>query len=227
MKRSTTLLPQRLAPGARLGWHSHAAPYAAVVLEGGYAEAGDGGRYRAAAGHVVIHPPFSAHADHVGAKGAVVVNLPLSMADSLALRTGSVADPEGVLRRYAEEPSRLGETLRASIAPLARLDDLPDRLAVALDRPDPVGIADWAATNAVSPRTITRHFTAAFGIAPAAYRWRARVRAAWRLLVTTDLPLIAVAHELGFADQAHMSRSIRHLTGRPPSWWRRRAPLSD
>lgn len=227
MKRATAFLPQTLAPRAKLGWHDHATPYAALVLEGGYAEAGDGGRHLAGPGHVVIHSPFSAHADQVGAKGAVVVNLPLSMADSLTLRTGVVADPEGVLRRYAEDPSSLGETLQASITPLAVLDDLPDRLAAALEQPDVAGLAEWAAANAVSPRTITRHFTAAFGIAPASYRWRARVRAAWRLLVTSDLPLIAVAHELGFADQAHMSRSIRHLTGRPPSWWRKRAPLSD
>jgi AraC-like DNA-binding protein len=227
MKLATAILPQTLSPRAKLGWHDHAAPYAALVLEGGYAEAGDGGRYLAAPGHVVIHSPFSAHADHVGATGAVVVNLPLSVADSLTLRTGVVADPEDVLRRYTEDPSSLGETLRASTTPLAMLDDLPDRFAAALERPDAARITDWAATNAVSSRTITRHFTAAFGIAPASYRWRAKVRAAWRLLVTTDLPLVTVAHELGFADQAHMSRSIRRLTGRPPNWWRKRAPLSD
>lgn len=227
MKLATALLPQKLAPRAQLDWHSHAEPYAALVLAGGYAESGDGGRFLAEPGHVVIHTPFSAHADQVSANGAVVVNLPLRIADSLTLRSGVMADPEGVLRRYAEDPSTLGETLRANLTPMPTTDDLPDQLAAALERPEAVGIADWAAANAVSPRTITRHFTAAFGIAPAHYRWRARVRAAWRSLVTTDLPLITVAHDWGFADQAHMSRSIRHLTGRPPSWWRKRAPLSD
>lgn len=227
MKLATAFLPQKLAPRAHLDWHSHAEPYAALVLAGGYAESGDGGRFLAEPGHVVIHSPFSAHADQVSANGAVVVNLPLAIADSLTLRSGVVADPEGVLRRYAEDPSTLGEALRANLTPLPMSDDLPDQLAAALERPEAVGIADWAVANAVSPRTITRHFTAAFEIAPAHYRWRARVRAAWRSLVTTDLPLITVAHDWGFADQAHMSRSIRHLTGRPPSWWRKRAPLSD
>jgi AraC-like DNA-binding protein len=225
MKLAPAFLPQNLAPRAQLDWHSHAEPYAALVLAGGYAESGDGGRFRAEPGHVVIHTPFSAHADRVSAKGAVVVNLPLAIADSLSLQSGIVADPEGVLRLFAEDPSSLGETLRASLAPLPISDDLPDRLAAALERPDAVGIADWAVANAVSPRTITRHFTAAFGIAPAHYRWRARVRAAWRSLVTTDQPLITVAHDWGFADQAHMSRSVRQLTGRPPNWWRKR--LSD
>ena len=225
MKLPTAFLPQKLAPKAQLDWHSHDEPYAALVLAGGYAESGDGGRFLAEPGHVVIHTPFSAHADRVSANGAAVVNLPLAIADSLTLRSGIVADPEGILRCYAEDPSSLGETLRAHLIPRQLEDDLPDRLAAALEQPDAVGIADWAVANAVSPRTITRHFTAAFGIAPAHYRWRARVRAAWRALVTTDQPLIAVAHEWGFADQAHMSRSIRHLTGRPPSWWRKR--LSD
>lgn len=227
MKLPTAFPPQKLAPRAHLGWHSHSEPYAALVLAGGYAESGDGGRFLAEPGHVVIHSPFSAHADRIGARGAIVVNLPLAMTDSLSLRSGVVADPEGILRRYAEDPSTLGETLRASLAPRPLADDLPDRLAAALEQPDGIGIADWAVANAVSPRTITRHFTAAFGIAPAHYRWRARVRAAWRSLVTTDLPLITVAHDWGFADQAHMSRSIRDLTGRPPSWWRMRTPLSD
>src|SRR5688500_18217427 len=122
MKLATAFLPQKLAPRARLDWHSHAVPYAALVLAGGYAESGDGGRFLAEPGHVVIHTPFSAHADQVSANGAVVVNLPLAIADSLTLRSGAVADPEGVLRRYAEDPSSLGETLRASLTPMRMSD---------------------------------------------------------------------------------------------------------
>jgi AraC-like DNA-binding protein len=224
MATPIALQPQKLVPQATLAWHDHALPYAALVLDGGYVEAGDGGRRRTAPGHVVVHSPFSAHGDVVGHQGATVINLPLSMADALALHSGVVADPDELLRRYADDPASLGAALRSSVTEVPGLDDLPDRLASALDGVGAVRLVEWADAHWVSPRTLTRQFTAAFGIAPAHYRWRARARRAWRSLLATELPLAAIAHDCGFADQAHMSRSIGQLTGRPPFWWRR---LSD
>ena len=44
-----------------LSRHRHEASYAALVISGGYEEAGDRGRQRARAGDVVIHGAFEAH----------------------------------------------------------------------------------------------------------------------------------------------------------------------
>lgn len=227
MKAALDRLAQKLAPGDRLGWHSHAAPYAAVVLDGGYVEAGDGGRRRVEAGHVVIHTPFAAHGDQVGSRGAVVANLPLAVGLSLRLTSGIVADPEALVRTVADDPAAIGPLLGAAAPAPAAPADLPDRLAAAIDRAEAPTLAEWAAGQAVSPRSVTRAFTAAFGIAPAHYRWRARVQGAWRSIVISDLSLAAIAHDWGFADQPHMTRAVVKLTGHPPGYWRRSPLLSD
>ena len=33
--------------------------------------------------------------------------------------------------------------------------------------------------------------------------------------------LAALAQDCGFADEAHLTRAVSHLTGRPPGRWRR------
>ncbi|MFC3711009.1 helix-turn-helix domain-containing protein [Sphingoaurantiacus capsulatus] len=223
MTSSLDRLAQRLAPGQQLGWHSHDAPYAAIVLSGGYAEAGDGGRRKVEAGQVVVHSPFSAHGDRIGARGAVVVNITLPVGLSLRLASGVVDDPEEVVRAAADDPAALAALVRAETAP--HDDDLPDRLAAALGASQELGLADWAAMQGVSARSVTRAFAAAFGIAPAHYRWRVRARGAWRAIVTGDEPLAGIAHDWGFADQPHMTRAVRTLTGQSPMTWRR--SLSD
>ena len=50
----------RCAPMPR---HRHAEPYMAIVIEGGYLEAGDIGRIEARSGDVLLHGSFEAHQD--------------------------------------------------------------------------------------------------------------------------------------------------------------------
>lgn len=67
-----------------------------------------------------------------------------------------------------------------------------------------------------------RHrFAAALGAPPAAYRNRRRLAAAAQLLRATNLTLRAIARELGFTDEFHLSRSFRATYGVPPSAYRR------
>jgi hypothetical protein len=44
--------------------HRHESGYLALVLSGGYEEAGDRGRFHVHAGNVVLHGAFEAHMDH-------------------------------------------------------------------------------------------------------------------------------------------------------------------
>lgn len=78
--------------------HSHDAAYAAVVLAGGYEEAGDHGRFQVAAGDVVLHDRFEAHLDRFSALGAVVLNLRLPAGSSFAPGVAKIADPDFILR---------------------------------------------------------------------------------------------------------------------------------
>jgi len=49
-------------------------------------------------------------------------------------------------------------------------------------------------------------------------------RAAWGRIAETRAPLADIAYDLGFADQAHMTRAVRWLTGAAPAAWRAPAP---
>lgn len=75
------------------------------------------------------------------------------------------------------------------------------------------GIADRLG---VTPRTLHRRSLAAFGYGP---RTLGRVLRLQRVLPLLDagLPLADVAQRAGYADQPHLSREVRALTGRSPA----------
>ncbi len=66
-----------------------------------------------------------------------------------------------------------------------------------------------------SPRTVQRHFQRTLGITPKALQQILRARDAVALL-ERGRPILDVAFDLGFADQAHLTRSLKALTGQTP-----------
>jgi AraC-like DNA-binding protein len=198
----------------RLARHRHADAYVAVVLAGSYVEAGDSGRVRAVAGTVIAHEPLSAHRDDFGARGAVVLNFPAigGMAGA-----GSVADVDAVARA-AERDMRAAEYLLATQFRPAVMspDDWPDRLADALAGNPDLVIADWAVATGLDPASVSRGFARAYGVTPKRFRLEARVRRAVRALSSWQGNLAALAAEHGFADQAHLARTVRAMTGTTP-----------
>lgn len=84
-------------------------------------------------------------------------------------------------------------------------------------------VDDLAAAVHVSPRTLQRAYARLVGVSPLwAIRRRRLQRVAERLDQGEAFDLAAVAAELGFADQAHLSREFRNVIGRPPSVYRDR-----
>jgi AraC-like DNA-binding protein len=76
--------------------------------------------------------------------------------------------------------------------------------------------ADISDRLGVTPRTLLRRSLAAFGYGP---RTLTRVLRLQRVLPLLDagVPLAGVAHRAGYADQPHLSREVRALTGRSPA----------
>ena len=99
--------------------------------------------------------------------------------------------------------------------------DLPDLLAAELAAGDVPDLARWAEHRGVARETASRAFTAAFGVPARRFRCELRARAAWLQIVRTRDGLAAIAAAAGFADQAHMTRHVRALTGASPARWRR------
>jgi AraC-like DNA-binding protein len=218
--RSTFSLPR----------HRHLLAYATVVLAGSFEESGYVGRIRATAGDVLIHPTLDCHANHVVSAGLKLIRLNWSDTNG----TGGFyrLDDLDLLAKIAEKNAGdaallLEHTLRTkSPVPSIRANDWPDLLATALTDHSSTAIGAWAETNGLAAETVSRGFTAAYGIAPAVFRAELRARTAWLRVTRGCDALCTIAAETGFADQAHMTRWVHRTTGAPPAVWRRQSFIS-
>lgn len=68
----------------------------------------------------------------------------------------------------------------------------------------------------VSPRTVQRRFVRATGLPQAAIRQIERARYATTLL-QEGIPILETAARAGYADQAHLTRALRHFIGQTPA----------
>jgi AraC-like DNA-binding protein/quercetin dioxygenase-like cupin family protein len=205
-------------PGERLPRHRHDVGFAAVVLSGGYVEAGDTGRHRVAAGDVILHRAFESHLDAVGRRGAQVLVLPLP-SQVVAATRGRFSDPD-LLARLATNDAyaaaeALAEGFQAADVGWAD-DDWPDALARALLADPDLPIAAWAREAGLHPGSVARGFQQQFGVTAARFRATARAHRALAALSNPGLSLVQAAGDSGFADQAHMTRAIVALTGSTP-----------
>lgn len=92
---------------------------------------------------------------------------------------------------------------------------------------DGMAVCDLAAVARLSVSHFSRAFKSTFGLPPDQYIASQRVARAQRMMLTTRDPLCQIAQACGFADQAHLSRVFRKLTGDTPHAWRRlRATLA-
>ena len=109
------------------------------------------------------------------------------------------------------------QTSRHTAAP-----DWPELLARALTCDPKISLGGWADDHALAPATVSRGFRQVYGISPNAFRMQARARLAWRRVLQGNVALASIAAETGFADQAHMTRTVQAITERTPGAWRNR-----
>jgi AraC-like DNA-binding protein len=102
---------------------------------------------------------------------------------------------------------------RAVVAEARRLVDEGHPAAAAL--------FPLAALVGVSPYRLSRAFTRELGVSLTRYRNRVRVSAALDRLEAGETRLGALAADLGFADQSHLTRTIRDHLGTTPTALRR------
>ncbi len=205
--------------------HFHHRAYAAIVLSGGYEEGGNGGRFRVGAGDVLIHNTFDAHLNRFEVRGATILNLELP-GSVTGLRTGRVADPDAIVRTAETDAEAAIGLLFTQLSEGARAaDDWPDILAAEILRDPSCRLDRWAVAWGIAPETLSRGFGRLYGTTPAGFRAETRARRAFEQIVQSATPLAEIATLAGFADQAHMTRAVRALTGAPPRDWRRGSNL--
>lgn len=201
--------------------HRHERAYAAVVLAGSYEESGSRGRFRVRAGDVLLHDAFDAHLDRFEGSGARIFSLEIEACPADA-SIAHVCDADSVVRAAERDVVEAGVLLLAEIRRQPPVHyDWPDILADDLLNDPAWRLDEWARKRSLAPSSVSRGFRKVFGVTPAAFRLGARARHAFRMITGSGQSFAAVAATTGFADQAHMSRAIRALTGAPPGSWRR------
>lgn len=128
-----------------------------------------------------------------------------------SLMRGGIA---ALLRSHGRErlPRARGGTARPETARAREV--LVSRLT------DPPTLEELAAAVGMGPFALSRAFSSAYGLPPHAYLNQLRVDRARALLAAGRAPA-EVAAEVGFTDQAHLSRHFRRHLGVPPGAYRR------
>ena len=125
----------------------------------------------------------------------------------LARRFGAAgAPPERPLRLTARQMRRIAEHVEEHLV-------------------GPIRFGALAALAGLSEGYFHRAFRATTGETPLAYVTRRRVARAVDLLRAGDLPIAAIALEVGFASPTAFARSFRSIVGAAPSAYRRRLDL--
>lgn len=205
--------------GETLPRHRHVRGYIALVVGGDYEEAGDQGRLVACAGTVVVHGDWTAHQDRFGLRGAQVVNLPA--VPGFTAGAGQIDDPDQAVRLAERDPVAAATYVRDNFrSVMERREDWPDLLAGALAADPDIALAHWAADMRLDPASVSRGFARAYGVTPKRFRLEARTRRALAALSSWRGNLADFAADQGFADQAHLARSVVAMTGMPPVGFR-------
>jgi AraC-like DNA-binding protein len=87
---------------------------------------------------------------------------------------------------------------------------------------DDISVADVAAEGHLHPHYAMAVFRAAMGVTIGDYLAQCRIARAQHLLLTTGMPIAAIAHEAGFGSLSQFYARFRERWGEPPAAYRRR-----
>jgi AraC-like DNA-binding protein len=89
--------------------------------------------------------------------------------------------------------------------------------AIAADHPDAAGLIPLATLLGTSPYRLSRAFSARIGVSVTRYRNRVRAARALDAIEAGEARLGELAARLGFADQAHLTRTLKQHYGQTPT----------
>nr|WP_250157399.1 AraC family transcriptional regulator [Tianweitania aestuarii] len=101
----------------------------------------------------------------------------------------------------------------------AQMNKLVARIEACHDRR--LSVAEMAAAVGLSESWFASVFKHTTGKTPLQWQLARRVERAQTLLMQGDLTLAGIAAQLGFCDQAHLTKAFRQVAGETPAAWRR------
>jgi len=81
-------------------------------------------------------------------------------------------------------------------------------------------LKDLTALTGESQTIFIRRFNVSFGLSPHRYVIETRIDRARKLLEKSDLPILQIAAQCGFADQAHLTVTFKRIVGMTPARYR-------
>lgn len=223
----------RYDAGAVIPWHAHRDPYATVVVNGAYREETTAGARHCRALDIVVHAGEERHADSF-VHGATCLNVHGMAFERSALLSrpvsGSVAAKLVEEFRHPDSLSSLAvEGLmlemfvsagRSEGEPIAPPWLVGVRRIVNMRFHEPLTLTELAENAGVHPAHVARAFRQHYGTTVGATLRELRVAYAKQRLASAA-PLRDIALDAGFADQSHLTRTFRRMTGVTPAAFRR------
>lgn len=191
------------------------------------------------AGAVCFKPAGTAHADHWGPAGTLILSLNLPAVDRevrARLVPGRWTPMAGgavraLVRGAFGRDSRLApadlipDLLASAMPPPAPRRPRPrwlDEVKAAIDDGEALSAADAARRAGVHRVHLSRAFAQHFGLPLSLYRQQLRTARAVAAMLGGATPLSDIALGAGFADQSHMTRAVTAATGLSPRHLRTR-----
>jgi AraC-like DNA-binding protein len=161
--------------------------------------------------HPEAWPPMSDGVFYVDARLELAHRRLISSATSGDLRFNAVEAVTQLLSMATREA-----TLTSHTSHDRRLVDQAREAITARD-PAAAGLMPLARMLKTSPYALSRAFTRELGVSVTRYRNRVRVGQALDRLTNGEVRLADLAAQLGFADQAHLTRTVREHLGYTPA----------
>ena len=81
-------------------------------------------------------------------------------------------------------------------------------------------LKDLTALAGLSQTNFIRRFNASLGVSPHRYVMEVRINRARKLLEKSNLPIVEIAAQCGFSDQAHLTVAFKRIAGMTPARYR-------
>ncbi len=231
------------SPRKKSPFHYDRLPRISIVLQGKLREKAGQQEFFGGPASVVIKPTDVLHENEYGPQGARILSIILkdslmrTLAAQKELSQWQWFHPRQTaravtkyLRRIKEQDEATCPTIEFVSALLNQPDDLPktkpDWLPLLIeqikDEPGhPYSVQQLAAKVGVHPVYLARVFQKYCRCGVKEYIHQVRLQRIIEALSNTSKPLVDIAFQLGYADQAHMSRYFKQGTGMSPGAFRK------
>jgi AraC family transcriptional regulator len=234
-------------PGTEIKRHVHLRPYFSILLHGSYRETYSGGIRECGPATAVLHPPGEVHSDQFLGAGGRIFRFEIidDEADSCLarqiwaaaeLRNGRVRCLAARLYWESRSPDCFSplaaEALALEIISEATRNAFkedncgtPSWFVQAIELlhetlPDNLTVERIANVVGVHPVHLARVFRRRYGCSIGEYARNWRVEVASRQLATSTSSIAEVAAVAGFADQSHLCRTFKTVSGLTPNQFR-------